>query len=78
MCDVINESCQERRYPRPWSATEARGQLISPDVEIARCCRELLLIALRTCVKKRRSGAACTTSRNTSTDLSRCISRIAG
>jgi hypothetical protein len=78
MCNVINESRQERRDPWPWSATEARGQLITPHGEVARCGRELLLIALQASAKKCAGGAVRTTSRDTSTDLSCCISGIAG
>jgi hypothetical protein len=78
MCNVINESRQERRDPWPWSATEARGKLITPHGEVARCGRELLLIALQTSAKKCAGGAVRTTSRDTSTDLSCCISGIAG
>jgi hypothetical protein len=78
MGDVINESREECGDPRSWSATEACHQLIASDGEIA--CRGggLLLIALRACAEERGRGATRSTGGIAATNLSCCISGIAG
>jgi hypothetical protein len=53
--NVINELRQECRDPRTRSPAEASDQLIAPDGEITRRCRELLLITLCTRAKERGS-----------------------
>ena len=77
VCDVIYEVRQECRDPWPGGAAEASDQLITTDGEIACCSRELLLVTLHTCAKQCGSRSVRPTSRDTSTDLSNCISGIA-
>jgi hypothetical protein len=76
MCNVINESREERCNPRPWGATEVSHQLIAPDGEVARCGGSLLVITLHACVEECGGCATGPTGGGTAANLSRGISWV--
>jgi hypothetical protein len=76
MCDVINQSREECRNPRPWCAAEAGHQLITRECEIACCGGKLLIIVLGTCAEECRCGVTCPTCGDAAANLPRCISWV--
>jgi hypothetical protein len=76
MCNVINESREERCNPRPWGATEVSHQYIAPDGEITRRGGSLLVIALHACVEECGRGATSSTGGIAATDLPCGIPRV--